>query len=61
VFIVGGTTFEEAKAVAEFNERNPLVHVLLGGSGVLNSEAFMTALGAGAARDGHTALDIDGY
>eukprot|EP00775_Hariotina_reticulata_P002080 gene2080-2399_t len=50
VFIVGGTTYEEAKAVAEWNSRGPQsgMRVLLGGSEVLNSDAFLAALGAAA-------------
>jgi len=53
---MGGTTFEEAKAVAELNERSPSVHITLGGTGVLNSHAFLSALSAG--QGGHTALDM---
>mmetsp|Transcript_19696 Transcript_19696/g.54990 ORF Transcript_19696/g.54990 Transcript_19696/m.54990 type:complete len:585 (-) Transcript_19696:538-2292(-) len=56
VFIMGGTTFEEAKAVAELNDRTPSVHFTLGGTGVLNSTAFMSALGT--AQDGHAAIDV---
>lgn len=48
VFILGGSTFEEARAVAEWNDRNPHMRVILGGSAVLNSDAFLTALGGGA-------------
>ncbi|GMH43449.1 hypothetical protein BSKO_11371 [Bryopsis sp. KO-2023] len=44
VFMVGGTTYEEAKAVAEFNDSNPNVRVILGGSGVVNSSILMEAL-----------------
>ncbi len=47
VFVVGGTTYEEAKAVAEWNEKHPEMRVVLGGSGVLNSEAFLQGLSAG--------------
>ncbi|GIL89317.1 hypothetical protein Vretimale_11146 [Volvox reticuliferus] len=69
VFIVGGTTYEEAKAVAEMNERQAAAaagttasvsgvtagpgaasvtpRVLLGGTTILNSAAFMAALTAG--------------
>jgi vacuolar protein sorting-associated protein 45 len=55
VFIVGGSTYEEAKAAAEWNSRGPGgspqsgMRVLLGGSSVLNSDAFLKALGAAAA------------
>eukprot|EP00879_Flechtneria_rotunda_P021728 GHRR01022912.1.p1 GENE.GHRR01022912.1~~GHRR01022912.1.p1 ORF type:complete len:518 (+),score=165.74 GHRR01022912.1:467-2020(+) len=51
VFILGGSTYEESKAVAEWNARGPQagMRVLLGGSNVLNSDAFLAALGAGSA------------
>lgn len=67
VFVVGGSTYEEAKAVAEWNTKQggsgsagpqapaglggtpaAPMRVLLGGSSVLNSDAFLAALGAGA-------------
>jgi hypothetical protein len=76
VFIVGGTTYEEARAVEEWNARqqgqgqqgglggggggvggdgfseqqpqHPPMRVILGGSGVLNSDMFLAALGGGA-------------
>jgi vacuolar protein sorting-associated protein 45 len=41
VFIVGGTTYEEAAKVAEFNKSNPSMRVILGGSCVHNSTTFM--------------------
>eukprot|EP01033_Poteriospumella_lacustris_P009623 gene9623-6887_t len=41
VFVVGGTTYEEAAKVAEFNNANPGMRVLLGGSCILNSKAFL--------------------
>ena len=51
VFIVGGTTYEEARAIAELNtqgERNEGwsagIRFLLGGTGVLNSNSFMNDL-----------------
>lgn len=48
VFFIGGTTFEEAKAVADWNHKNgAAMRVVLGGSGVLNSRQFMDALTAG--------------
>jgi vacuolar protein sorting-associated protein 45 len=47
VFIVGGSTLEESKAVVEWNERNPHMRVVLGGTSLLNSHAFMHALGGG--------------
>jgi vacuolar protein sorting-associated protein 45 len=46
VFIVGGSTYEEHKAVAEWNARNPGCRVLLGGSALLNSDALLAALTA---------------
>lgn len=41
VFIVGGTTYEEAKMVAQVNASSPGVRVVLGGTGVLNSNSFL--------------------
>ena len=50
-FIVGGTTYEEARAVAELNaagERNEGwsagMRIILGGTGVHNSKSFMSDL-----------------
>lgn len=40
IFMVGGATFEEATAVAEFNEKNPKFKVVLGGSCIHNSTSF---------------------
>ncbi|GBG64155.1 hypothetical protein CBR_g40854 [Chara braunii] len=44
VFVVGGTTYEEARAVALNNAANTGVRVLLGGTTVLNSASFLTDL-----------------
>ena len=44
VFIVGGSTYEESKCVRDWNERNPHMRVILGGSTVLNSDMFLTGL-----------------
>lgn len=45
VFIVGGTTYEEAKAVHELNERSEShVKIWLGGNTVLNSSKFIQLL-----------------
>lgn len=41
VFVVGGTTYEEAKMVAQLNASTPGVRVVLGGTGVLNSRRFL--------------------
>lgn len=41
VFIVGGTTYEEARMVASINASTPGVRVVLGGTSVLNSEMFL--------------------
>lgn len=38
VFVVGGTTYEEARAVALFNSANPGVKVVLGGTALLSSQ-----------------------
>ncbi|XP_062223400.1 vacuolar protein sorting-associated protein 45 homolog isoform X2 [Phragmites australis] len=45
IFIVGGTTYEEARSVALFNTANPGVRFFLGGSAVLNSKRFLEDLG----------------
>ena len=77
VFVVGGSTYEEAKAVAEWNSKQGSsssnsstaasggstatgglsgqsgpMRVLLGGSSILNSGMFLSALGAGGGGSG---------
>eukprot|EP00798_Chlamydomonas_sp_ICE-L_P025257 gene25257-10905_t len=59
VFIVGGSTYEEAKSVAEWNERNPHMKVILGGSAVLNSDMFLNALSGNVAAGYSSAYDTD--
>ncbi|CUS14780.1 unnamed protein product [Tuber aestivum] len=41
IFMVGGTTYEEAKLIAQINASTPGVRVVLGGTSVLNSRVFM--------------------
>eukprot|EP00112_Aurelia_sp_Birch-Aquarium-sp1_P005793 Seg1658.2 transcript_id=Seg1658.2/GoldUCD/mRNA.D3Y31 product="Vacuolar protein sorting-associated protein 45" protein_id=Seg1658.2/GoldUCD/D3Y31 len=41
VFMVGGTTYEEAITVYELNKANPGVRIILGGTTVHNSESFL--------------------
>ncbi|KAF1351649.1 vacuolar protein sorting-associated protein 45 [Lizonia empirigonia] len=41
VFMVGGTTYEEAKMVAQVNASSPGVRVVLGGTTVHNSTSFL--------------------
>ena len=41
VFMVGGTTYEEAKMVAQINASSPGVRVVLGGTTIHNSETFL--------------------
>ena len=41
VFIVGGTTYEEALCVHQINQSHPGVHVVLGGTTVHNSTSFL--------------------
>ena len=52
VFIIGGTTYEEAAKVAEFNAHNPSHKIILGGSCIHNSTSFLEelddAFGSGA-------------
>jgi vacuolar protein sorting-associated protein 45 len=45
VFIVGGVTYEEAKMVAQVNASVPGIRVVLGGTGVHNSETFLAEVG----------------
>lgn len=46
VFMVGGVTFEEAKAVATLNASVPGIRIVLGGTSVHNSSTFMDAVEA---------------
>jgi vacuolar protein sorting-associated protein 45 len=41
IFMVGGTTYEEAKMVAQVNASSPGVRVVLAGTGVLSSTEFL--------------------
>lgn len=41
VFIIGGTTFEEAKTVSQINSSTPGVRIVLGGTSVHNSTTFL--------------------
>lgn len=41
IFMVGGTTYEEAKMVAQVNASSPGVRVVLGGTTVHNSSSFL--------------------
>lgn len=42
VFMVGGTTYEEARVVAQINASTPGVRVVLGGTDVVNSSSFLS-------------------
>jgi vacuolar protein sorting-associated protein 45 len=42
VFEIGGTTYEEARMVAGINASTPGVRIVLGGTGVVNSDIFFT-------------------
>ena len=44
VFMIGGTTYEEAKMIAGVNESTPGVRIVLGGTTILNSESFLKVL-----------------
>lgn len=46
MFMIGGTTYEEAKVVAQINASTPGVRVVLGGTTVLNSELFFEDVNA---------------
>eukprot|EP00041_Stephanoeca_diplocostata_P039841 m.1637974 g.1637974 ORF g.1637974 m.1637974 type:complete len:556 (-) comp26530_c0_seq1:268-1935(-) len=41
VFMVGGCTYAEARTVAQFNDTNPHMRVLLGGTAVHNMKSFL--------------------
>lgn len=41
IFMVGGTTYEEAKLIAQVNASTPGIRVVLGGTSVLNSRIFL--------------------
>ena len=45
IFMVGGTTYEEAKMVAQVNASSPGVRVVLGGTSVHNSTTFLEEMG----------------
>jgi hypothetical protein len=51
VFIIGGSTYEEAKAVHEWNAKGQGMRVILGGSEVLNSDQLLRILGIGSGSD----------
>ncbi|KJX99624.1 vacuolar protein sorting-associated protein 45 [Zymoseptoria brevis] len=44
IFMVGGATYEEAKMVAQVNASSPGVRVVLGGTGMLNSNSFFESV-----------------
>ena len=44
VFVLGGTTYEEAKAVGEMNAANPGVRIILGGTTVHSGDSFVAEL-----------------
>ena len=44
VFMIGGATYEEALKVAEFNQVNPGLKVILGGSCIQNSVSFLSEI-----------------
>jgi vacuolar protein sorting-associated protein 45 len=50
VFIVGGATYEEALTVSQFNNTNPTMRVMLGGSCVHNSLSFLDEIQAAFGR-----------
>jgi len=41
VFYVGGTTYEEAREIADFNRSEPEINIILGGTTVHNSKTFI--------------------
>lgn len=44
VFICGGTTFEEARYIAQLNATTPGVRIVLGGNNVHNSRSFLNQI-----------------
>ncbi|CEP11802.1 hypothetical protein [Parasitella parasitica] len=44
VFICGGTTFEEARYIAQLNATTPGVRIVLGGNNVHNSKSFLSQI-----------------
>lgn len=41
VFVCGGTTFEEARYIAQLNATTPGVRIVLGGNNIHNTRSFM--------------------
>lgn len=41
VFMCGGTTFEEARYIAQLNATTPGVRIVLGGNNIHNTKSFM--------------------
>ena len=48
VFIVGGTTYAEARAVATLNSTIPGVRIVLGGTTIHNSKTFLREIEEGS-------------
>ncbi|CAG8663819.1 393_t:CDS:10, partial [Acaulospora morrowiae] len=44
IFMVGGTTYEEARHIAQINTSTPGVRIVLGGTTVHNSESFLNEI-----------------
>jgi vacuolar protein sorting-associated protein 45 len=42
LFVVGGTTYEEERAVEQLNARSDMPRILLGGTSVTNSSSFLS-------------------
>lgn len=45
VFMCGGTTFEEARYIAQLNATTPGVRIVLGGNNIHNTRSFMQQIG----------------
>ena len=43
VFVIGGVTYEESRAVAMFNKENGS-NIVLGGTSILNYDSFMQSI-----------------
>ncbi|KAJ3065815.1 vacuolar protein sorting-associated protein 45, partial [Quaeritorhiza haematococci] len=50
VFVIGGTTYAEAREVARLNKANPGVRIILGGTTVHNSQSFLSEVADSVSR-----------
>eukprot|EP00271_Cylindrocystis_brebissonii_P008049 TRINITY_DN2207_c0_g2_i1.p1 TRINITY_DN2207_c0_g2~~TRINITY_DN2207_c0_g2_i1.p1 ORF type:complete len:613 (+),score=136.96 TRINITY_DN2207_c0_g2_i1:493-2331(+) len=60
LFVLGGTTYEEARMVAQQNAANAGVRIVLGGTTILNSANFLSDLTELHSLDERAGLQVDG-